>query len=236
MLVDMLRFVAMADQLQGLPFSRQHNGLNTATDIVTPIDPAVGVGQWKHIKDNSQGWPWDIKLYDQHYIYDWVTTNDDIPSPRNFKKFIQNHSTGTTGKFADGLVMFPRFPNSVSLNNAYDKDFLPAFTKYATFTNCNQTNIQSLGTVHQSLRGPFRINSGGSVGEQLTMIHQYYWIDTSGGANVPIMEENHYVLNFGWVAWKLHHLNTNTGFYELVKETINNILVPAIPQIDFPCF
>ena len=71
MKIDVLQFLAMPDQSMKMGYSRQTHSLGNAVDIITPIDSS-GFGQWKHVK-NVRGWPWDIKLYDEQYVYDWVT-------------------------------------------------------------------------------------------------------------------------------------------------------------------
>src|SRR5580765_1659645 len=95
MKVDVLRFLAMPDQSEKLGYSRQTHSLGNAVDIITPIDDS-GYGQWKHVK-NPRGWPWDLKLYDEMYVYDWITegakgwSEDPNVGPKSFKKFIRNH-------------------------------------------------------------------------------------------------------------------------------------------------
>jgi hypothetical protein len=229
MKIDILSFVALADQSAGLPFSRQTHSLGGAFDIVTPIDPVSRYGQWKHVK-NVQGWPWDLKLYDEHYIYDWITEKDWTSGPRAFKKFIQNHLS-FTGQLQDGVIMLPRFADSLSAG--FNSTTIADQTTYATFENCLQVGPAiSLGTISHHLRGPFLIDHAGDVGPQPTYIHQYYWKNNG----VPTLEENYYALHYGWVAWKLQTLNQKTGLYETVQTTISNKLVAGTPQIVFPCF
>jgi hypothetical protein len=235
-MIDVLSFLALADKSLGLSFSRQTHSLGNAVDIVTPIDPVSGYGQWKHIK-NVRGWPWDLKLYDANFVYDWVTegkdgwSTDPLIGPKSFKKFVANHFVGSA--LADGLLMLPRMIDPQHNNFAQT---IPALrTKYATFSACQEVGTPvSLGTVTQRLSGPFLIDHGGDVGPQPTLIHQYYWSNNG----VPTLEENYFALHYGWVAWKLQVLDTGTGLYKTVKSTINNTLklLTAPPMIVFPCF
>ena len=236
--IDVLLFLALADQSLGLGFSRQTHSLSNTFDIVTLPD-ASGYGQWKHVK-NIQGWPWDLKLYDDQFVYDWVTegangwSTDPNIGPKSFKKFVGNH-TGPNGQPADGMIMFNRFIDTQ--NNTYNLVIQPAQTMYAIFEGCvEQGAAQSLGQVTQRLRGPFLIDHGGDVGPQPTLIHQYYWVNKVNGVSVPTLEENYYALNYGWVAWKLQTLNSKTNMYETVKSTICCYLATAMPKIVFPCF
>jgi hypothetical protein len=234
MKMDVLLFLALADQSAGLPFSRQTNSLSNTFDFVTPIDPASGYGQWKHVK-NVEGWPWDLKLYDDEFIYDWVTEGpngwspDPNIGPKSFKKFVRNHLKAD-GSLADGLILCPRYIDSQT--NDYAISIADSSTLYATFENCAQVGeAVSLGPVVQRLRGPFLIDAGGDVGSQPTLIHQYEWSNNG----VPTREENFYSLNYGWTAWKLQTLGSN-GLYKIVKSTLNRYLIKLAPKIVFPCF
>ena len=233
--IDVLGFLAMPDESAGLAYSRQHYSLGNALDIITPIDSS-GYGQWKHIK-NPRGWPWDLKLYDNNYIYDWITegphgwSDDPAIGPKSFKKFVQNHMS-PQGAMADGLIMFPRFIDTLS--NSFERSTRPAQNQYIIFENCLATSpAQSLGPITQRLAGPYLLNHGGDVGEQPTLIHQYEWSDNG----IPAREENYYALNWGWVTWKQQTLNLKTLFYETVNQTIANQVSPvAEVKVVFPCF
>lgn len=208
-----------------------------ASDILTPIDPTSGYGQWKHIK-NMQGWPWDLKLYDEHFVYDWVTegangwSGDPNVGPKSFKKFVGNHSSPDHALLQDGLPIFPRFVDSVT--NNYEINTAASQTTYATFENCKQVGVTvSLGPVTHRLQGPFQIDHGGMVGQQPTLIHQYFWNNNG----VPTLEENYYAYRFGWISWKLQRQDTTTGFYDVVQVTSEpNIYSVAEVKIVFPCF
>lgn len=228
-MLDILQFVALADQNVGLPFARQTHSLSGAFDIITPVDPVTGYGQWKHVK-HVQGWPWDIKLYDAQYVYDWITEKDWESGPRAYKKFIRNHPVSSRQQFEDGLVQLPRFISLGGVN--FDQAVDSSLTQYATFVDCKQVSSpQSLGIIHQRVRGPFTIDHGGDVGPQLTLIHQYSWMD----GTTPVMEENYFALNYGWVRWVLLHQDV-TGMYRPVNTTVSNKLAPGKPIINFPCF
>ena len=230
MKIDVLHFLALPEKSQQAAPARATSLLGSASDIITPID-ASGYGQWKHIK-NPQGWPWDLKLYDEHYVYDWVTegpngwSTDPKVGPKSFKKFAGNYD----GK--DGLPIFPRYVDTVDSRS--DLPYDPASTHYATFENCQQVGpAVSLGAVRHVLRGPFLLYHGGDVGMQPTLIHQYYWSNNG----LPTLEENYYALNWGWIAWKLQELNPATGLYELRRETLD-VWYSRVAEVKivFPCF
>jgi hypothetical protein len=233
MKIDVLEFLAIGQSTRSK--SARGEAKADSADIITAID-ASGYGQWKHVK-NLQGWPWDLKLYDKEYVYDWITEGpngwspDPIVGPRSFKKFIQNHYN-IHGVLVDGLPIFPRYVDSVE--NFHVTDIPSNLTTYATFENCKQQGTSvPLGAVTHRLTGPFQINHGGDVATQPTLIHQYYWSNNG----VPTLEENYYALSFGWVSWKLQQQNLTTGLYEIVQITSEpNIYSVADVKIIFPCF
>lgn len=195
-------------------------------------------GKWYRVK-NKQGWPWDIKLYDDHFVYDWIT-EQNWTSPRDYKKFVGNHPDAT-GKPSDGVKMFPRF---VTLAGAVSPSWVPpvisqivtpsAQTTFRIFTNCKWDNVtHNLGDIEHTLLGPVGFDHGGNVGYVPTLVHQYKW---NGKAGVyGVMEENLYALNFGWVRWTLY--NAQAGTWQQANQSIHNQLVPTAPaSIQFPCF
>lgn len=233
--IDVLQFLTLPDQKQQVYPARQTSALGSAMDIITPIDSS-GYGQWKHIK-NPQGWPWDIKLYDEKYVYDWITEGPhgwsplSTVGPKSFKKFIQNH-VNKDNKMVDGLPMFPRYVDTV--DTRFDMSFGADRTHYATFENCAQVGATaSLGAVRQVLRGPFALNHAGDVKTAPTLIHQYYWNNNG----VPTLEENYYALNWGWVRWTHQEFDKKTGFYQMVNETLDiyYFRMDAV-KIVFDCF
>lgn len=236
--IDILDYLAMADQSKGLPFSRQTHGLNNANDIITPIDSS-GYGQWKHIKSPS-GFPWDLKLYDEFGVYDWVTEKTWAEGPRCYKKFVQNR-IDRNQKIADGLQMCDRFYQNGIINSGYLTPHLQS--TYRIYTDCKWDNKpNNLSDVNQAFFGPVMLDHGGDVGLQSSLIQQYEWNGHS--AVYGMIEENWYALNYGWTRWVEKKLNPATGVYEITKNakgglnmSISNKLVKRSPSVvNFPCF
>lgn len=227
---DVLDFVAMADQSKGLGFSRQTHNLG-AFDLITPPDPVTGVGKWNRIK-GPKGYPWDIKLFDANFIYDWITEYT-WGDPRTYKKFVMNRIVNN--KQVDGLLMLPRHipigfqapPPLITPNER---------TGYWTYKDCkSDKTTQFLGNVAQYLVGPVLVDHLGDVGLQPTLIHEYVWGNTK--------EENFFVLNYGWTRWSESGFDAATGLYKLNKNkdgsdkmSIHNKLQKGgCPPLNFPC-
>jgi hypothetical protein len=223
-MLDMLDFLLLS--------SRTTNHLDSY-DVLKDIDPKTGYGQRIRIKalgPDGKGDTWDISLYDQHWVYDFITELA-YHTPRDYKKFVKNHRNLATGKIEDGIVMYPRFVNA---DHNYSEIATPKdYTLYRKYVNCKQVSEQSLGNVNHILAGPFLIDHGKDVGLQPTMIQQYFWTDNGS----PVCEENYLVYKFGWCRWMLKKQNPTTGIYEMVKQSLHNTLhAGGSPGYVFPCF
>lgn len=239
MQIDVLDYLVMADQSKKLPFSRQTHGLAGYNDILTPIDLASGYGQWKRLKSPA-GFPWDLKLYDQYGVYDWVTEKSWDAGSRSYKKFVLNHRNQLLA-YADGLKMCQRYFTTPFIDSSVYT--AKSRTTYKIVTDCVwDGKPNDLGDVSQNFFGPFLIDHGGDVGRQPTLIQHYCWDGVLGAYGM--VEENYYALNYGWIRWTETKFNPATGLYEITKNatggpniTITNTLVKRAPSaVDFPCF
>lgn len=204
--LDVLDYIAMADESKKLGFSRQTHNLDGAYDFIEPINPKTGQGKWNHIK-SSRGYPWDIKLFDGNFIYDWLTEWkwDD---PTSYKKFVRNRVVSNV--FVDGLLCMPRHLNEGF--NAPPSLFTPSEkSSYWIYPgNCiSDKKVHYLGDVYQYLHGPYFVDNGGDIGFCQTLFHTYIWGKTR--------EDNTYALNHGWTRWSESNFNPVTGLYELNK-------------------
>ena len=240
MKIDVLNYLCMADKAVALPFNREQNNVG-AWDVVNIAPDPNGYGHWDRIKSPT-GYPWDRKMFDENWVYDWITEfsgpGAPAPDPHTYKKFVMNHSTD--GKhFVDGLKMFPRYIDS-AVNNIPPTFTPKAQTTYRVYSNCKWDGVtHDLGDVMQTLEGPFMIDHGGTIGVQLTLIHKYFYNGTNGVYKT--VEENLYALNYGWLRWSCQQLSAN-GCYEICNPqsgnlTVhNNVVAGAPPKLNFPCF
>ena len=239
MKTDILTYLVLPTSMQN-----NHQWADGSYDRVT-ANTTTNPGKWERIK-NKQGWPWDIKLYDDQFVYDWIT-EQDWTSPRDYKKFVQNH-TGLDGKtLQDGVKMFPRFIDdngpvfpSYAIPELSTILTPKAQSTYRIFTNCVWNNKPNdVGIIEHLLYGPIGIDHGGNVGFVPTLIHQYYWdgiTEADGEVNYAQLEENWYAKGFGWVRWTLY--GERNGEWVQQNQTIHNQLVgcTSVPPVQFPCF
>lgn len=119
------------------------------------------------IKD-SPGSPWDIALYDDEYIYDWITgadlldplspcyTPDPWHDPRSFKKFSWDTNHPIVPRYA--VAGFP------------GTRVLVTDSRYQTYRDCQWCRSQDLGKVFHELWGPYTIDLGGNLGVQQVLM------------------------------------------------------------------
>lgn len=233
MAIDILKFLVLPDQSENLGYSRQTHALTSPTDgpawdYVDFTKDSEGFFKRYRIKTNK-GFPWDVSRINDQIVLDWATELDWV-SAKDSKKHMQNYKDQQTGKWVDGLPMFPRY---------VDKDWnqiqipvAPAQTLYGMFTNCVwDQQPHYLNDVLQVLVGPILIDNGGTVGLQPTLVHNYFW--SGKQAVYAQLEQNLYALHYGWTRWSTMQLDTN-GMYAASKTTYHNVLVASPPPVVVP--
>jgi hypothetical protein len=215
--IDVLTYCTMPDTLR-----MSYGWEGEAFDVVAP-------GKWTRIK-NAKGYPWDIRLFDDSYVYDWIT-EVNYSNPRDYKKFVLNH-LDANGRLADGVPMFPRFlPDGFTHSEILTPK---SRSVYRMFLDCKwDQQATDIGDVRHTLSGPFLISHGGDVGTQPTLVHEYFWNGKSG--LYMVVETNLYALNFGWVRWSV--ANLIGGVYVIQNVSVHSKLVKmTVPKVVFDCF
>ena len=171
-----------------------HHMTGTANPLYTSVWPDKFF--WTKLE---QGYPWDIQLYDDKYIYLWVTELD-WHNPRTFKMF----KSLTTGDY--NLPFVPRhaqagFPGST----IYISD-----SRYEIHTDCNSYTAKSLGHVKNSVWGPYNENLGGQLPNNLqTLVISYQYSCDSNYAHCGDRELFHVAQPYGLVKWEHSKLQEN---------------------------
>ena len=162
----------------------------------------------------GQGFPWDIQLYDDKYIYLWVTELD-WQNPNTFKVF----RDPVLGNY--NLPLVPRqaqagFPGSkISIP--------PSQTTYETHTDCNTFTSQKLGGVVNSVWGPYNESLGGDLPDNLqTLVISYQYSCNSSLQNCKNKEEFHVAQPYGLVKWQHQALQSDGTYAPADNMTILN--------------
>ena len=178
-----------------------------------------------------EGDTWDIVLFDNEYIYDWITENDDWSTPFNYKKFTDNTNMPHARRCAT-----PGFPGDQELIS--NSSFTP-------YENCEAQASSNLGNVVKALWGPYTAGQPGqepsrpSIGGIITddtptyTISYTYNCDTNYD-NCSQKEEFILTQRYGLVRWNLWEEVGDS--WSLANRTTFNEIEAGTASPYFPCF
>lgn len=188
-----------------------------------PIYTVMESGKFYWVK-GALGYPWDIQLYDNNYIYLWITELS-YSVPQSYKKFTNNTN----------LPLVPRCAKAGT--TAAGSTIKVSNTNYDLHTNCSNTCSVTLGlqTSINEVWGPYDYSFGGSLpGNLKTLVISYRYNCNSSFANCMDKEEYYLSQRYGLVQW-IHYVLAN-GTYVQLQKTILNKLVVGVVTPYFPCF
>jgi len=199
---DMLTWMTMASDLR-----YAHHMTGTSNPIFTHLESNRFL--WTK---TTQGFPWDIQLYDSKYIYLWVTELD-WKNPRSFKVF---HSR-TSGKFNMPLV--PRYARG-----GYPGSTITVSdSTYQIHSSCDSFVTKNLGYVVNELWGPYKETLGGDLPDDLTtLVISYRYTCDKTYSHCLNKEEYHLAKPYGLVKWQHEALRANGTYGPPDKVTVFN--------------
>ena len=179
---DMLDWMTMRPDLRDA-----HHLTGTANPIYTHVAP-----HRIYWTKTEQGFPWDIQLYDNNYIYLWVTELD-WRNPRTYKVF---HSPRLGRK---NLPLAPRYARG-----GYPGSTITiSDSTYEIHSDCNRYVTKNLGHVVNEVWGPYKENLGGDLPEDLTtLVVSYRYTCNANYSNCQHKEEYHFAKPYGLVKWQ----------------------------------
>jgi hypothetical protein len=167
----------------------------------------------------SQGYPWDIQLYDSNYIYLWITEYA-WTNPTSFKKF-----TGTN---------MPLAPRCAASGYPGARIKVPN-TTYEIHSSCSSYTLANLRYAVNEVWGPYYYGYGGQLPSNLkTMVVSYRYNCDSTYGNCADKEEYYLAKAYGLVEWV--HYRLISGSYVQQQKSVFNSLSPGSTQPYFPCF
>ena len=189
---DMLDWMTMRPDLRDA-----HHLTGTANPIYTHVAP-----HRIYWTKTEQGFPWDIQLYDNNYIYLWVTELD-WRNPRTYKVF---HSPRLGRK---NLPLAPRYARG-----GYPGSTITiSDSTYEIHSDCNRYVTKNLGHVVNEVWGPYKENLGGDLPEDLTtLVVSYRYTCNANYSNCQHKEEYHFAKPYGLVKWQ-HEMLRPDGTY-----------------------
>jgi hypothetical protein len=213
---DMLDWMTMRSDL-----STDHHMAGTANPIYT----SVATDRFFWTKTGS-GYPWDIQLYDEKYIYLWVTELD-WQNPRSFKAF----NSPKLGKY--NLPFAPRFAkggfpgSSIKISDSI----------YEIHSDCNSFVAKSLGHVINEVWGPYQESLGGQLPDNLkTLVISYRYSCDANYSNCKDKEEFHVAKPYGLVKWQHQSLGADGTYNPPDNQTFFNKMVSGQTTPITACF
>lgn len=186
-----------------------------------PIYTVMDSGKFYWVK-GAQGYPWDIQLYDNKYIYLWITELS-WTVPQSYKKFTNNTNLPLTPRCATA-----GFPGST---------IKVANTNYDLHTNCSNTCSVTLGLQNSinQVWGPYYLSLGGSLPVNMKTLIISYRYNCDANYVKCLDKEEYYVNNkYGLVQW-IHYVFVNGNYAQLQKTIINQLSAGVVTPY-FPCF
>jgi hypothetical protein len=188
---DMLAWMTMDPTL-----ASSHHMSGTANPVYTNV--ASDRFFWTK---TGQGYPWDIQLYDNNYIYLWVTELN-WQNPSTYKVFhdpvLGDYNLPLVPRFAQGG--FPGSKVTVAASSS----------TYETHSDCNTFITQKLGGVVNTVWGPYSETLGGDLPDNLqTLVISYQYSCDSSLQNCRNKEEFHVAKPYGLVKWQHQKLQAD---------------------------
>lgn len=207
---DMLDWMTLDSDLRG--------NFHTAGSS-NPLYTILGGGKVIWTK-GANGSPWDVNLFDNSYIYLWLTEYD-WTNPHTFKKFANNTN----------MPLVPRcgkagFPGSViKVPN----------TTYQTYTDCTHYATSNLRQAINEIWGPYNISFGGMLPNNLeVLVASYRYNCDANYANCWDKEAYYFAQRYGLVQWV--HYSLVNGTYVLQQKTVFNQFGVGTAAPYLPCF
>jgi hypothetical protein len=215
---DMMNYFTM-----GYPARLSHYmGPGNANPVYTNIVPDLGArfatsGRFLWIK-SAVGDPWDIKTFDEHYVYD-RTTELSWTDPTSFKRFTTD---------------LPMSRRCVPVGESGGSIKVPAAnTNYSSYEDCSPTLTQNLGYVLNTISAPRAVNTGGNLGTVKTRYFTYQYSCNSSYQNCAYQEVYSLGYEVGLFDWK-YYVNEN-GSFQLNQESIINEFDSGSATPYLPC-
>jgi hypothetical protein len=167
---------------------------------------------------SSVGYPWDIKTFDQNFIYD-RTTEVSWSDPTTFKRF------NTDLPMSRRCVPIGKPGGAIRIS--------PANTNYSSYANCLPTLTQNLGYVINRISAPTLVNTGGNLGPVETRLFTYTYSCDSSYTNCAFKEVFSLGYQVGLYNWKYYR--NEAGVFKLVQQSKINYFDSGSATPYLPC-
>lgn len=215
---DMMKYFTMSSPNRLTNYMGPGNANPIYTTIVPDLGTSFATSGYFVWTKSSIGYPWDIKSFDNKYVYD-RTTELSWTDPTAFKRFTSDLPIAQrclkTGKAGAAIKV------------------ASANTNYSSYGNCQVTQTQNLGYVVNSISAPKTVNTGGNLGTVQTRLFNYQYSCDLNYANCAYKEVFSLGYGIGLYDWK-YYLNQG-GVWVLSQESVINQLDTGAATPYLPC-
>jgi hypothetical protein len=207
------------DMLDWMTLDSNLRGSSHMAGSANPLYTELVSGKFYWTK-GANGEPWDIQLFDNNYVYLWITELN-WTDPHTFKKFANNTNMPLVPRCAKA-----GFPGSTI--------YVPN-TSYQTYADCTHYTTQNLLKGINQVWGPYSITLGGNLPSNLkVLVASYRYNCNSSYGSCGDKEEYYFAQKYGLVQWV--HYSLVSGTYQMKQKTVFNKLVSGGTTPFFPCF
>jgi len=164
------------------------------------VYPMSGTFYW--VK-SSAGYPWDINLFDQNFIYQSITEYK-WTDPHTYKIF------NTPIKWTPRCIKIP----STSGGKIATVTVPSSSSGFRVYSSCSSYTSHTLGNIISEIWGPTTLNVGGNIPPglpTLTMVYRYACSSTFQGCKYK--ETFAYQKGVGLVKWTYSHCKMASGHW-----------------------
>lgn len=184
-------------------------------------DSPVEIVQMK----GASGYPWDVDIQTDRYIYQWVTENN-WTDPTTYKAF----ATKFTMPWMPRCINKPTTPGKLASITVAN----PAYSVYGS--NCTLQTTKHLGNTVNEVWGPFSGNFGGNLPSPTTYLElSYRYSCDINYNNCAYKETFDWVQNYGLVRWTYYVLQNGT-YVQQQQSNFNTLAAGGTPTPNTPCF
>lgn len=173
----------------------------------------------------ASGYPWDVNILTDRYIYQWVTENN-WTDPTTYKAF----ATKFTMPWMPRCINKPAIPGKLATITVAN----PAYSVYGS--NCTLQTTKFLGNTVNEVWGPFSGTFGGNLPSPTTYLElSYRYSCDINYNNCAYKETFDWVQNYGLVRWTYYVLQ-NGVYVQQQQSNFNTLAAGGTPTPSTPCF
>jgi len=207
------------DMLDWMTMDSGLRGWNHLAGSANPLYTAISSNKFYWTK-GVNGFPWDIQLYDSHYIYLWIT-EFAWSDPHTYKKFSYNTNMPLAPRCARG-----GYPGST---------LTVPDTTYDIYTSCQHHTTHNLKKAVNQVYGPYSMSFGGNLPNNLpTLVVSYRYSCDNAYSNCSNKEEFYFTQKYGLAQW-VYYVLVN-GKYQQQQKSVFNTLKSGTATPNFACF